>query len=258
MENSNKPTKDIFRFKQFSVVQGDVAMRVNTDGVLLGAFMANYILQQSICPSKILDIGSGTGVISLMLAQALSKKRNNFYEIDAIDIEQECFEISKLNFENSLWNRCLHSHHTSLQNFGTDKNSYDIIVSNPPFFHNSIKSKNMETAVAKHTISLTFDDLISKSCGLLKDSGSFCVIIPGDRMDDFLSLAQKFFLYPKEIVNIYSKETDIIENMGVKRVIILLSKGIQELSTSSHFLYTDNRATRSEWYRNLTKEYYLD
>ena len=187
---SNKSSEDVFKFKQFSVHQGNVAMRVNTDGVLLGAYVAKFLEKHSEKNSaaidlNVLDIGTGTGVIALMLAQKLHALLKDF-KIDAIDIDEECYHVASENFTASPWSVHLNTFHTSLQDFSAQKLSsssaadlekYDLIVSNPPYFNNSLKNPSKEKSTARHTTKLSYKDLITSVVQLLKDNGTFAVII---------------------------------------------------------------------------------
>lgn len=294
MECSNRASnKDIFRFKQFSVRQGNVAMRVNTDGVLLGAYTANY-LESSLSKHsvektfKVLDIGTGTGIIALMIAQklySLFNSQNSNFKIDAIDIEEECYRIAAENFSNSPWGTHLNSFHTSIQDFSAQKLSsssaicsekYDLIVSNPPYFNNSLKNPSKEKSTARHTTELSYKDLITSSVQLLKDAGTLAVIVPITEKEKFLELAHQSFLYEKAERVVYSKHSDLEKDAAArivvanktgasanciyshaKRVILLISKGIQTERIAEEMYLEDGGGERSKAYQFLTKAYYL-
>lgn len=167
-----------FQFKQFMVEQNHAAMRVGTDGVLLGAWTN---IENA---TNILDIGTGTGVIALMLAQRSSA------QIDAIDIEEGAIIDAKLNFSRSPWHYRLKAHQVSLQEYVLKMpKKFDCIVSNPPFFNNSIKSAQKEKAMARHTDALSFNDLISHSVKLMSPMAIFSVIISIDTEKEFCQTA---------------------------------------------------------------------
>lgn len=157
-----------FKFKQFKVEQDKAAMKVGTDGVLLGAW-AN-----SNGAKKILDIGTGTGLIALMLAQ-----RNPEAQIIAIDIDEQACEQAHENFKNSPWFDRLSVHHNSLSNFAnTDKNKFDLIISNPPFFKNSLKPSDHSRSKARHNDALPYSDLLRYSSILNTEGGTLSIIVP--------------------------------------------------------------------------------
>ena len=262
MECSNKSSKEIFKFKQFSVLQRNVAMRVNTDGVLLGAYVVKF-LDTSV--KKVLDIGTGTGVIALMLAQKLHALFKDF-KIDAIDIEEECYHVASENFTASPWSVHLNTFHTSLQEFSAQKLSsssaadlekYDLIVSNPPYFNNSLKNPSKEKSTARHTTKLSYKDLITSVVQLLKDNGTFAVIIPSSEKQKFLELAHLNFLYEKREVEVYSKSSDLEKDRESKRTILFLSKGIQTERIAQGIYLEEKNGERSAAYKNLTQDYYL-
>ncbi|MGB1207201.1 MAG: tRNA1(Val) (adenine(37)-N6)-methyltransferase [Chitinophagales bacterium] len=187
----------LFRFKQFAIAQNRCAMKVGTDGVLLGAW-ANC--KQA---TAILDIGTGTGLIALMLAQ-----RNLLATIDAIDINVAAAEQANENMQASPWTNRLTVFPISLEAFAkkNTKKKYDLIVSNPPFFINSLHSpKSVGRNQARHTDSLPFSDLLLYVNQLLSVNGKFCVILPCqqaiqlEQMSAFYNLfcETKLLIYPK-------------------------------------------------------------
>ena len=142
----------IFQFKKFSVKQDNSSMKVGTDAVLLGCWTQ---LRQ--IDKQLLEVGTGCGVISLIIAQ-----RYNFVNIDAIDIDKASILDAKDNFNYSPWNNRLSAINDSLQTYNPDK-QYDIIVSNPPYFNNSLQCPNNQRSVARHTNTLSYNDLLSYS-----------------------------------------------------------------------------------------------
>lgn len=225
------PHNNYFQFKQFKVLQNHAAMRVGTDGVMLGAW-ANAIQA-----SKILDIGTGTGVIALMLAQ-----RNKTARIDAIDIENGAVADASLNFENSPWKNRLSLHQTSVQNYALqNRGTYDHIVCNPPFFNNSKKSLSHAKTLARHTESLTFNELLTSVSKLLQPLGRFSVILPADSERLFCNEASLVRLFPGRITQVKPNDTK-----PVKRVLIefrfeavLETENELIIETSTRHIYTE-------------------
>ena len=227
-----------FQFKQFSIFQDQTAMKVGTDGVLLGAW-ANVVGQ------NVLDIGTGTGLISLMIAQRFPK-----VNIDALEIDIDAFLQAKENFGNSKFNNRLSLFHTSLQNYNSTK-KYDLIVSNPPFFTvNDLVSFDSRKQ-ARQQETLTFSDLISKTSQLLDQNGLASFIIPYDQMDDFCATASQNELKLGRVVYIKGNEQS-----AIKRVLLEFSFQEKQLQ-ESHLIIELGRHQYTQDYINLTKEFYL-
>ncbi len=230
-----------FQFKQFIIYQDKCAMKVNTDGVLLGAWTDNFDAQH------ILDIGTGTGLIALMLAQ-----RSNA-SIDAIEIDEEAATQASQNCVNSIWKDRISVHCCSFQEF-TEKNSpkYDLIVSNPPYFIQSLKSPKQNKNTARHTDSLSFEELIAGSKKLLLPNGKLSVILPFDSGETFINLAKEkdFHLARKTIV--CSKE-----NLPPKRILLTFSLENADCLIDKLIIETEQRHQYSEEFKKLTEEFYL-
>ena len=231
-----------FKFKQFSIQQDRASMKVGTDGVLLGAWVS---LDSNI--QKILDIGSGTGVIGLMLAQ-----RNSEAQIDAIEIEENAFEQSVENFENSDWNNRLFCYNTSLKEFQKEiDENYDLIVSNPPFYNSTFKELDDKKALAKHTISLTYDSLLNSTSKLLSKKGTCAFIIPYDEESNFLKTAKGCTLYPKRITRVKGHKSAL-----VKRSLIQFS--FEQIQTEiSELTIEIKRHVYTAAYKKLVQDFYL-
>ena len=168
-------------------------MKVGTDSVLLGSWTP---LNSK--PTSILDIGAGTGILSLMLAQ-----RSNAEIIDAIEIDDEAYEQCTENFEDSPWNDRLFCYHASLQEFVEEiDDKYDLIISNPPFFSNEYKSNNKQRDNARFQDAMPFDLLIESVTKLLSSEGSFSVIIPFREKENFLKIAEVNELFPNKITHV--------------------------------------------------------
>lgn len=228
-----------FKFKQFTIWQKKTSMKVGTDGVLLGAW-AN-------CTSakKALDIGTGTGLIALMLAQ-----RNTQLNIDAIEIEKEAFIEAKKNCDESPWSDRVCLFNTSLQNF-TSNIKYDLIVSNPPFFESSIKNQSNAKALARHTDSLSYAELISNTDKLLSEEGIFCVIIPYDSSERFIKISDANNLFLNKKVQIKGTE-----KAQIKRVLLEFSR-VKKGYDESELIIEESRHQYTPEFIALLKDFYL-
>ena len=176
-----------FQFKQFTVKQDRCAMKIGTDGVLLGAWTS---LKNK--PNSILDIGAGTGVIALQMAQ-----RSQAQLIDAVEIDDDAYEQCVENFENAPWNDRLFCYHASLIEFAQewDEASYDLIVSNPPFYSDTYKPENQARKTARFQEALSFSHLLYSVAKLLDKKGSFSTIIPYAEEEKFIQIASSYQLY---------------------------------------------------------------
>jgi tRNA1Val (adenine37-N6)-methyltransferase len=228
-----------FRFKQFSIVQDRCAMKVNTDGVLLGAWA-------DVDGAKtILDIGTGTGVIALMMAQ-----RNPAAIIDAIDIDADAFAQAGENFLDSLWSERLYAYHISLQNYFPDK-KYDLIISNPPYFVDDYKTDNHQRNIAKHSVSLSYKELVSGLNRLLSDHGGAFLVLPAFNLQLFesLALAENLFI---------TKLTEVIAVEGKSPYLVLIRLGREQKGYSQSSIVIQNEeGIFTNEYKGLTKEFYL-
>jgi tRNA1Val (adenine37-N6)-methyltransferase len=173
-----------FQFQQFRVQQDRCAMKISTDAVLLGS------LAQCPSPKQILDIGTGTGVIALMLAQRFPEA-----QVTALEIDPEAAAQAAENFKESPFAKRLNLIPTALQDFSTDS-SFDLVVSNPPYFPEHLKSSDPKRNLALHTDGLPFELLLSQACQLLAPSGQFWVILPPRQMGDFCKLAEEVLVFP--------------------------------------------------------------
>ena len=172
-----------FKFKQFTVVQQRSAMKVSTDACIQGAWTARFINKQNGSDMDILDIGTGTGLLSLMLAQETSPK-----SIDAIDTDADAAEEAGFNFATSPWQHRLNISHTALQAYTTGK-QYDYIICNPPFFHNQLHANGAARNTARHDISLSKKELARYASALLKKTGFISVMFPASEWDEWLTVA---------------------------------------------------------------------
>ncbi|MFI5219060.1 MAG: tRNA1(Val) (adenine(37)-N6)-methyltransferase [Bacteroidia bacterium] len=230
-----------FQFKQFTIQQDKCAMKVGTDGVLLGAWV------QTRDAKKILDIGTGTGLIALMLAQKSNAR------IDAIDIDSSAYEQAIENFRNSLWQNRVKVFHSSIQQFSkTTVLKYDLIVSNPPFFEDAFKAGSEARNIARHTDeTLSFDDLISCVKNLLKSEGSFCVILPFKEGNNFIDKAASSGLFIQRLTRVKTK----IEKHEKR---LLIEFGLQQIpAVENDMVIQEEDLSFTKEYIELTKDYYL-
>lgn len=230
-----------FHFKRFSVAQDRCAMKVGTDGVLLGAW-AKY-------PSKVcnvLDIGSGTGVIALMLAQRFSKA-----EVTGIDIVADAVLQASENFTNSIFTERLHAVHTDFMDFETSS-KFDCIVSNPPFFTNGIVSPNEERKLARHAINFSFSKLFHKVANLLAAEGIFSMIIPIELKEEMLRESRLNGLFCNAICTVYPNFTK-----PPKRILLAFSLVQTEIKKEQLVIETEVRHQYMEEYKTLLKDFYL-
>ncbi len=228
-----------FRFKQFNVEHDKCAMKVNTDGVLLGAWAEVGLAK------VILDIGTGTGVIALMMAQ-----RNNEAIIDAIDIDKDACEQAQGNFKQSKWSERLNIYHSSLQEFTSEK-KYDAVISNPPYFVDDFKTGNEQKDTAKHSLALSYEELLLGINCLLSTNGKVFIVIPIFNYSIIESLALKQNLF-------VTKATEVIAVEGKPPYLSLLQLERNEIQFSkSNITIQNGDANFTDVYRLLTKEFYL-
>ena len=240
-----------FRFKQFEIEQDRCAMKVGTDGVLLGAWAQGG--------RRILDIGSGTGLISLMMAQRFPEA-----EVVGIDMDADACGQAKENVMASPFRDRVEIVCCRLQDFGADGCAletaadlksfgvFDAIVSNPPFFVDSLKNPDSKRTMARHTDSLPFRDLFAGVKRLLSDDGIFSAIVPVEVVEQFVaeSCILGFYLIRKCGVK-------TVERKQPKRFMLSFAK--HRISPYEEHVETmmDSQGNRSEWYRKITEEFYL-
>lgn len=231
-----------FQFKQFKILQEKSAMKVNTDGVLLGAWV-NVEFAQSV-----VDVGTGTGVIALMLAQRSSAA------ITAIEIEKNAAQEADLNIQNSKWSNRISVHPVSFQEFAkTTKNAFDLVVSNPPFFSNGVKNQCQNKSLARHNDSLPFSSFIEGSVQILTPKGKLAVILPANQSRQFTEIANANGLYLNRLTEI--KPSPLKE---ANRYLMEFSGNQTTTIKDELTIYSDNGADYTEQYKNLTQDFYLN
>lgn len=236
-----KMANPYFKFKQFTVYHDQCAMKVGTDGVLLGAWCNLNGVQ------KVLDIGTGTGLIALMMAQRCNA------QIDAIDIDESACIQAGLNVENSPFKNQISVHHAALSSFvKMQKETYDRIVSNPPYFINSLKCPDKQRNTARHTDTLSIPELLNSAATLLKQDGRFAIILPFDQKEILQGTANKAKLH-------LIRETTVYPTPEAEPKRILAEFGPTAVAEPIHSDLTIEieRHKYTEGYINLTKDFYL-
>mgnify|MGYP000138313139 FL=1 len=228
----------VFKFKEFSIVQSKSAMKVGTDGVLLGSWV------NCLNAKKILDIGAGTGLISLMLAQ-----RNNECNITAVEIDKETSEEANININNSKWRDRISIINININNFITS-DKFDFIVSNPPYFPANF-SKN-KRAIARHTNLLSFQDLIRTTVKLLSSKGIFAVILPKIAEAIFCKTANANKLFLIRICQVKGQKSS-----DIKRVLLEFSFEKSSLDSDS-LVIEESRHIYTNKYIDLCQDFYLN
>jgi tRNA1Val (adenine37-N6)-methyltransferase len=231
-----------FHFKQFDIHHDKCAMKVGTDGVLLGAWC------KITGAESVLDIGTGSGLIAIMQAQ-----RNSKCCIDAIEIDFESYRQARNNADNCPWKSRISVHHTSFQDYWMQCNKkYDMIVSNPPYFQNSLLNPSAERSAARHSFSLSMEDLIEGVTNLLNPDGSYCMIMPVPEAMLFIGKAEVKKLFCRKI-------TFVMPNPGKSPKRLLMEfKLIQgDVKKSDLVIEIGKRHEYSEEFKALTKDFYL-
>lgn len=228
-----------FRFKQFVVKQSLNVFKIGTDSVLLGAWV------DVVDAKNIFEIGTGTGVIALMMAQKSNAS------ITAIDIQEDSVALANDNFSLSPWKNQLQALHSDFLNFSENK-KFDLIVSNPPYFENALKSDNTSKMMARHLDFLPLDKMATQIANLLTEKGLFSVILPPDSFQKLENELKKHQLFLNRLCEVSS-----FENSQIIRCLGTFSRenGLKEISRM--FLYKNKERERSDDYQRITKDFYL-
>ena len=215
-------------------------MKVGTDGVLLGAWV-----NPKSYPHQILDVGTGTGLVAIMLAQRFIRS-----QIHAIDIDQASAEEALFNTQTSPWSEQLNITHCALQDYNPS-NKYDLIVSNPPYYRNTTLSNNKSRVLARNNLTLSLECLIERSYDLLNENGELAFIVPSNEFETIQSLAVKFNFYINKLCWIKGNHQS-----PIKRLLIAISKHKDILEENS-LTIENSRHNYTEEYRDLCKDFYL-
>lgn len=231
-----------FEFRQFTIKQDSCAMKVGTDAVLLGAW-SNFGTTDREC--RILDIGTGTGILAIMAAQ-----KNPAAIIDAVEIDHEAFLQASENVKSCQWKENIKVTESNVSDFAPER-KYDFIVSNPPYFDKSLKSPDSQRSVARHTDTLSFDELAASINRLLDNEGSAYIIIPADAEDSMCGSAISHSLCISHKANIITKE-----GQQAKRIILVLR---HKTATYTEETITIRNAdgTFTEQYVKMTGDFYF-
>ncbi len=188
-----------FTFKQFTIHQANCAMKVCTDACLFGAWAATQLQNQVAEPFKVLDIGTGTGLLTLMLAQQL-----NQCHIDAVEIEKQAAGQAAENIQASLWANQIQVWQNTIQDFAKNKapHCYNTIICNPPFYENDLKSNSNSRNLALHSHALDFAELLHITAKLLAKDGVFFILIPFARTNELLEIAATNKLYVQQFIGV--------------------------------------------------------
>jgi tRNA1Val (adenine37-N6)-methyltransferase len=193
-------SNNYFQFKQFKIEQENCAMKVCTDSCLFGAW-----LQPTENVTSILDIGTGTGLLSLMLAQKSTA------QIHAIEIDKNAYLQANENFDNSVWKDRLHVHLGDIKSFNFP-NTFDFIITNPPFFKNEVESEMHTEKIAKHSLHLNLTELLSAIHRLLSDSGKFAILLPFFRKDELEKDGRVIYIFFLKKPSLFGKHQLIISS----------------------------------------------
>lgn len=235
---------DYFQFKQFKVYQNKCAMKVGTDAVLIGSWVNT---EQS---TNILDIGTGTGVIALMLAQ-----RQEQAKITAIDIDLDSISQAAENVSESPYSNRISVRHASLQELANSSDrKFDLIVTNPPYFIDSLKNSDLNRSKARHTETLSHQDLIDGVKLLLDAKGKFCLILPRNEAQIFRQLAQTKGLYLSKLLRVWTTKQKDSE----KRHLMQFEFRETEFSESNLIIEEDQHRQYTEAYKALTRAFYIN
>ena len=232
-------SNDYFKFKQFTIFQQDCAMKVGTDATLLGAWAE--MPQTEGEPARILDIGCGSGIIAIMMAQ-----RYQFANVVGIEIDGKAAAQATENAKASPFSGRISIFHCPLQNFD-DTHGFDAIVCNPPYFSNSLKCPDQSRTLSRHTDSLSFDELFRNAYRLLTDDGVFSLIIPTLSLHSAEEAAALAGLLPKRLCHVKTKA-----DKPAKRTMLSYTKKPQEKVVSHEIIVNGSE------YNAILRDFYFD
>lgn len=230
---------EVFKFKRFSVNQAGCAMKINTDGVLLA------VLAESKNPAHILDIGTGTGVIALMMAQRFPAAR-----VHAVEIDKEAAATAGNNFRESPFASRMQVEAVSIAQFSNEWR-YDLILSNPPFFVNDFRNAELKKSIARHASEDFFTDLIRKVSTLLQDDGHFWVVLPLKQAEFLRLAALDFNLFLTKCIDLHSDEAK-----PPFRQVLCFSKAQLPLKVEHFYIYETEKVYTNA-YQRLLADFFL-
>lgn len=233
-----------FQFQQFKIEQQKSGMKVCTDSCLFGAWIADKIEKKVISPETILDIGTGTGLLSLMLAQKSDAS------IDAVEIDESAHHQSFENFLQSPWSQCLRAYHADIKTW-QNHSPHELIVANPPFFENDLKAHHKNKNLAKHDDGLTFSELMHSVKNNLSEKGHFAILLPFHRVGYFKTVAAESRFYLQEEVLL--KQTP--RHTYFRGMLFYGSEPTQSLS--KEIIIKDESGDYTPEFKILLKDYYL-
>lgn len=231
--------KSIFQFKNFSIDQDRCGMKVTTDSCLFGAWAANQLTETK----EILDIGAGTGLLSLMLAQR--SKAN----VDAVEIESSCYQQLNENIDRSPFSEKINPIHLDIKDHS--KQGYDVIISNPPFHQDQLRSDNTQINYARHEAGLTLEQLFGIATNLMTEKGCLFILLPFYRKIEALELATSMNWFPVKITTVFHSK-----NHQPFRAMFLFSKEESRCDEDEIFIYDEGENYTSD-FSKLLQPYYL-
>ncbi|RYG42060.1 MAG: methyltransferase domain-containing protein [Chitinophagaceae bacterium] len=238
---------NIFHFKAFSVRQECASMKVCTDSCLFAAWSARKIKEFLPSAPRLLDIGTGTGLLSLMIAQQVPVK------ISVVEIDADAIHDAQHNFAHSPWKHRIDVYHNSIQNFASEaKEKYDLIICNPPFFSKSLNSPKEKKSLSKHENNLSLEELIKYTKALLNDTGYAFIMLPADRDDQFRKIIKFQNLFLREVMNIHQTK----HHTAFRKLYCLASTEPEVVAEGSMFIKKDKENYSAEFI-DLLKPYYL-
>lgn len=233
---------DYFQFKQFTIWQNACAMKVTTDACLFGAWAAQKFA--ALKPNSILDIGTGTGLLCLMIAQ-----QNNAI-IHTVEIDANAAKQAQENIQQTQWQSKIYVHHLNIEAFYFEE-KFDCIISNPPFFQNDLKSKNAARNTALHSEQLSLESLYTNIQRLLNPNGYYAVLLPTHRVASFIQIAQEDYLMEEVKVH------QTVKHNAFRSLLLFSKCNIQPTKTETIFIKDDNNNYTASFVE-LLKPYYLN
>ncbi|MDQ8003190.1 MAG: methyltransferase [Pedobacter sp.] len=231
--------ENIFRFKQFEVDQSNCAMKINTDGVLLGAMTKHEN------PKRILDIGTGTGVIALMLAQRFPTA-----QVHAVEIDEQASATAARNFENSVFSKRLTNNNISIEQYNNPE-KFDLIVTNPPFFVNDYKNAEPKKEMARHASHTFFAELIKKVGELLSENACFWFVLPIKQAEEVVGRGEELGLFTQKVIKLHSD----VSKPEFRRIVCLGREKIEVVEEDFMIYESEKKYTKA--YELLLKDFFL-